>query len=83
MAASDLRDNFNAVASPAFNCTRATLHYERAHDVESQVLTFTGAAADGSPFEVKRPPLRPGTDVNLAARAVAQTLLDQALDQGK
>lgn len=77
MGAADLRDSFNAVASPAFNCARATLEYVRAHDVESQVLTFTGNATDGSPFEIKSPALRPGADVNLAARATAQTLLDQ------
>lgn len=77
MGASDLRENFNAVCAPAFNCSRATLDYVRAHDVESQVLTFIGSAADGSPFEIASPPLRPGADVNLAARATAQQLLDQ------
>lgn len=77
MGASDLRDAFNAVAAPAFNCSRATLHYERAHDVESQVLMFTGSATDGSPFEIASTPLRPGTDVNLAARTTAQQLLDR------
>lgn len=77
MGAADLRDGFNAVAAPAFNCDRATLHYERAHDVEWQVLTFSGSAADGAPFETRSERLRAGTDVNLAARAVAQTFLDQ------
>lgn len=77
MGASDLRDAFNAVSAPAFTCQRATLGYVMAHDVESQVLTFTGSAADGSPFEVKSPALRPGTDVNLAARDVAQQMLAQ------
>lgn len=77
MGASDLREAFNSVSAPAFNCSRATLEYDRAHDVESQILTFTGTAADGAPFEIKSPALRPGTDVNLAARATAQTLLDQ------
>ena len=77
MGASDLRDAFNQVAAPAYNCTQATLHYDRAHDVESQVLTFVGVAADGSRFETESPMLRPGADVNLAARATAQQLLDQ------
>lgn len=77
MGASDLRDSFNQVAAPAYNCTQATLHYERAHDVESQVLTFIGAAADGTAFEIKSAALRPGADVNAAARATAQQLLDQ------
>lgn len=77
MGASDLRDAFNLVSAPAFNCNRATLSYERANDVEWTVLTFTGTAADGTPFEIKSPRLRPGTDVNMAARATAQQLLDQ------
>lgn len=77
MGASDLRDSFNLVSAPAFNCQRATLGYEHANDVEWTVLTFSGNAADGAPFEIKSPRLRPGTDVNLAARAAAQQLLDQ------
>jgi hypothetical protein len=77
MGASDLRDAFNQVAAPAYNCTQATLHHERAHDVESQVLTFIGASSGGAPFEIQSGPLRPGADVNLAARATAQQLLDK------
>lgn len=77
MGASDLRDAFNAVSAPAFNCQRATLGYEHASDVEWQVLAFAGTAADGAPFETRSPRLRPGTDVNLAARATAQQLLDK------
>lgn len=77
MGAPDLRDAFNLVAAPAFNCQRATLHYEKAHDVESQVLTFTGSSAAGEPFTIDSGPLRPGADVNLAAKATAQQLLDQ------
>lgn len=78
MGASDLRDAFNSVAAPAFNCQLATLHYVKAHDVESQVLTFTGtSAANGAPFTVESGPLRAGTDVNAAARATAQQLIDK------
>lgn len=77
MGSSDLRDAFNLIAAPAFNCELATLHYVQAHDVESQVLTFTGSAADGTPFTIESAPLRAGTDVNLAAKATAQQLLDR------
>lgn len=77
MSASDLRDAFNSVAAPAFNCQRATLHYVKAHDVESQVLTFMGASAAGQPFTIESSPLRPDTDVNQAAKAAAQQFLDK------
>lgn len=78
MAASDLRDAFNAVSSPAYNCTQATLHYERAHDVESQVLTFMGVSAGGASFEIQSKQIQPGDiDVNAVARQTAQQLLDQ------
>lgn len=77
MGASDLRDAFNLVSAPAFNCMRATLSYVNAHDVESQVLTFIGSAADGSPFEIKGAPLHAGADVNAAAAVTAQQLLDR------
>lgn len=77
MGASDLRDAFNSVAAPAFNCTRATLAYDFKHDVETQVLTFMGTSADGSPFEIVKSGIRPGADVNLAAREAAQQLLDR------
>lgn len=77
MGASALRDAFNLVASPTFNCARATLSYVKAHDVESQVLTFVGSAADGAPFEIRSEPLRAGADENAAAGTTAQQLLDR------
>lgn len=77
MGASDLRESFNAVASPAFACQRATLTYEHHDGAEMQILTFYGTAPDGAEFEQRSEPLRPATDVNAAARATAQQLLDK------
>lgn len=76
MGIAAVRDAFNAVASPAYNCTQALLGYDFAHDVQWQVLTFSGMDADGNPFSVTDR-LRPGTDVNSAARVMAQQLLDK------
>jgi hypothetical protein len=75
MSAADLLAAFNGAADPAFTATSATLGYERVKDIEYQRLTFAGHKADGSPFEAKSELLRPETNVNDAATAVAQTLL--------
>lgn len=77
MGVGELRDAFNSVSQPAFTCTMALLDYVRAHDTESQILLFRGSAADGSAFEIKSDPLRRNTDLNNAAKEVAQRLLDQ------
>lgn len=83
MGSGELRENFNAVSQPAFTCTMALLDYERTTDPdtkktkESQILLFRGTAADGTPFEIKSDPITGGVDLNLAAKAVAQKLLDQ------
>lgn len=77
MGASDLRDAFNSISQPAFNCTKATLHMEFAHDVESQILTFSGSAADGAAFEIRSDPVRSGADVNEAAKATAKILINR------
>lgn len=76
VAATDLRDAFNAVSEPAFSCVRAFLNYEAGDGIQFQRLTFSGTGADGSVFEVRSDKLRPDTDVNLAAAAVARKLLD-------
>ena len=75
MGVKDLRDAFNVAAAGAFTCTLATLGYEQAHDVEWQRLTFSGTAADGSPFSTQSELLRPKTDVVQAARATALALV--------
>jgi hypothetical protein len=77
MAAADLRDAFNAVSEPRFTCQRALLGYETRDQTQFQRLTFSGTGADGTVFDIRSDLLRPGIDVNLAARVVAQRLLDQ------
>lgn len=77
MGAADIRDAFNLVARPAYDCVRATLNYERKGGTEFQRLTFAGRRSDGNAFEVRSELLRPGTDANIAAREVAQKLLDK------
>lgn len=77
MGVGELRDAFNSVSQPAFTCTMALLDYARGHDTESQILLFRGTDAAGAPFEIKSDALRANTDLNLAAKEVAQRLLDQ------
>lgn len=77
MGTKDLRDAFNAEAEGVFTCSVATLGYERKDGAEWQILTFSGTAADGSPFATQSEHLKPGTDVNLAARAAARALIDK------
>lgn len=80
MGASDLRDAFNAVAAPRFTCTQAFMDYAGSdHGVPAgqfQILKFSGRTDAGNGFEVQSAPLAPETDVNAAAREVAQKLLD-------
>lgn len=77
MGVADLRDAFNAVAQPRYSCQRATLRYEPGDGLQFQILEFYGSDAYGAPFSAKSDRLRPGTDVNKAAAAVAQALLDR------
>jgi len=77
MGAKDLREAFNSIAQPIYICTIATLEYERSHDVEWQILSFRGTDQAGVPFSIKSGQLRPGTDVNQAARDTAERLLQQ------
>lgn len=77
MGVADLRDAFNAVSQPRYSCQRATLGYEPGDGVQYQRLEFSGSSASGVPFFVKSDRLRPNTDVNKAAAAVAQALLDK------
>jgi hypothetical protein len=78
MGVGELREAFNAVAAPAgITCTLALLDYQRAHDTEFQILLFRGTDATGAGFEITSDPLRANTDLNLAAKEVAQRLLDQ------
>jgi hypothetical protein len=58
-------------------CIKALLEYERASDTEFQILYFGGNWADGSGFTIRSDRIRPGADVNLAARATAERLLQE------
>lgn len=75
MAVQHLREAFNDAAAGVFTASIATLGYERSHDTEWQRLTFSGTAADGSPFATQSDLLRPGTNVMQAARDVALALI--------
>lgn len=77
MGVAELRDSFNAVAEPRFTAQRATLRYEPKDGIQFQIIEFYGSDAAGAPFSAKSDRLRPETDVNLAAAAVAQALLDR------
>jgi hypothetical protein len=78
MGVGELRQAFDSVAGPAgFTCTLALLDYQRAHDTEFQILLFRGTDAAGAGFEIKSDPLRANSDLNQAAKEVAQRLLDQ------
>lgn len=77
MGVQELREAFNAVGAPAFNCQQAFLGYTRAHDAEWQVLTFHGTDDTGASFVIVSDPIRPSGDVNAAAAATAQRLIDQ------
>lgn len=77
MGVADLRDAFNAVGAPRYTCQRATLRYEPGDGIQFQRLEFYGSDASGAPFSAKSDRLPPDTDVNKAAAAVAQALLDK------
>lgn len=81
MGAKDLREAFNSISQPIYNCTMALLDYERAHDVEWQVLTFRGKDQTGVDFAITSGRLQPGVDVNQAARDTAERLLQQGKPQ--
>lgn len=77
MGVADLVESFNAVAAPKYAATNATMAYERKGGSEFQRLTFIGRREDGTAFEQKSELLRAETDLNTAARQVAQALLDK------
>ena len=77
MGVADMRAAFNAVSEPRYSCQRATLRYQNHDQIQFQILTFSGSDADGKPFSVQSEQLAPNTDVNLAAAAVAQALIDK------
>lgn len=73
----DLRKSFQEVLGVVGTCSKALLEYERTNDTEWQVLFFSGNYADGNGFVIRSDRIRPGDDVNLAARATAERFLQQ------
>jgi hypothetical protein len=77
MGIAELKAAFNEGAGGAFTATSATLGYERHSDVQFQILTFRGTDAAGRPFERRSDRLRPETDVIVAARDLARSMVEQ------
>ena len=77
MGSREIKAAFNAVASPAYVANVALLEYDRSSGAESQIMTFSGKAADGAAFTFKSRQIRPGEDVNAVAAETAQKMLDQ------
>jgi hypothetical protein len=77
MGARELKEAFNEVAKPAAVCQVALLEYLPGQGTEWQILFFSGNYADGTGFSIKSDRLRPGAEVNDAARATAEQLLQR------
>lgn len=75
MGVAQLREAFNAVASPRYTCRQAYSDYARHEGGESQVLTFSGIGSDGNSFEVKSEAFNPTLDPVQVASKTAQALL--------
>lgn len=80
MGVAGLREAFNSVAAPAFTASMAFLSTEHADGREWSRLLFRGIRGDGAVFEVASDLLPGGTDVNQAARQVAQKLIGSTPD---
>lgn len=78
MGVAGLRDAFNSVASPRYTCNMAFLANERVGGREYSRLTFRGIGSDGAAFEVKSDLVPGEADVNLAAKATAQKMIEKA-----
>lgn len=77
MGSRELKDAFNEVSAPTAVCQKALLEYLPGQGTEWQILYFSGNYADGAGFSIKSDRLRPGTDVNAAARVTAEQLLQR------
>ena len=77
MAVADLIDAFNSVSEPRFTCVKALQWYETKDQTQFQRLRFSGTGENGNVFKIESDLLRPDTDLNEAARAVARRLLNQ------
>lgn len=77
MGVKELRESFNLTASPDAVCQKALLEYVPGQGTEFQVLFFSGNWSDGTGFTIKSERIRPSADVNQAARATAEQLLQR------
>ena len=77
MGVREIRQAFNEVTGKEANCMTALLEYERAQNVEWQVLYFSGNYADGSTFAIRSDRIRPNGDVTEMTRATARRVLEQ------
>lgn len=78
-----IRDAFVTAADGKLVCLDATMGYDHSAGPNAQVLTFKGKwADDGSPFEVKSPPILAGLPLAQAARRLAQWLVNERAGAG-
>lgn len=77
MGIAGVREAFNEISAPGHVCEMAFLTNERSAGREWSRLKFRGISAAGAAFEVNSDLLPGGTDVNEAARQVAQKLVNE------
>jgi hypothetical protein len=77
MGTAELREAFNTVSEPAASCSDALMAYDQFEGKEWQVLRFRGTTAAGVAFDILSPRLPPMTDLNEAAKEIAQQLVGQ------
>jgi len=77
MGVKELRNAFSDALGGAGTCTTAFLKYERLGGQEWQFLEFSGNWADGAGFSIRSDGITKNGVVELAARATAETLLQQ------
>jgi hypothetical protein len=75
MSVAGLRDAFNSVSAPQYNCQKAFMATERSDGKEWSRLIFRGTRADGTPFETASDLVPGNSDVMLAAKQTAQKLI--------
>lgn len=77
MGIKDLKEAFNRAAEGMGACDRALMSYSREHDVEWQVLVFTGTKKDGTKFSVTRK-CKPHSHLETEAAAAAADAFKEA-----
>lgn len=74
---SDLRNAFNAAAEGKATAAKAFHRYDHSDGVETEIISFTGALPDGTPFQTESGKLPGGTDLLTVAGQVARDYLAQ------